>query len=125
MFPLVQLRQFSAAIKVFFGLLVFLPVDSWAGTSTTYTNSSTIQARAGSPANVPLNGITDTNGGTLTLWAFDVDNPGSASGTEEVQVKISYDGGMTFSQPLEWDYYQISTQSYTFGNYTDKAILAT
>jgi len=104
-----------------------------AGTSTTYTNSSTLEAGPGTTpayiADVTLSNVTDTNGGTLTLWAFDIDNPGSATKTEEVTVQISYDGGSTFSSFLEWDYYQVSSETYTFSgtppNYTDKGTIST
>lgn len=77
-----------------------------------------------------LSNVTHTNGGTLTLWAFDIDNPDSTSKTEEVTVQISYDGGLSFSSYLEWDYYQISAETYSWlqndsNFYEDEGILAT
>ncbi len=111
---------------------IFASATSYAGTSNIYTNSSTLEfgpVAVSTIADVTLSNITDTNGGTLTLWAFDIDNPGSGSKTEEVTVQISYDGGSTFSSFLEWDYYQVSIETYRFAagarNYTDKGTIST
>ena len=111
---------------------VFAVTTSYAGTSNIYTNSSTLEFGPEAGTNivdVTLNNVTDTNGGTLTLWAFDIDNPGSGRKTEEVTVQISYNGGSTFSSFLEWDYYQVSNEFYRFAagfdNYTDKGTIST
>jgi len=117
-------------------LLVALSASMFANSvwsqakSVTYTNSSTLEAGSSTgnySADVTLSNVTHTNGGTLTLWAFDIDNPGSSSKTEEVTVQISYDGGSSFSSFLEWDYYQVSTDSYTFtpDTYTDSGPTST
>ena len=111
---------------------IFASATSYAGTSNIYTNSSTLEfgrVAVSNIADVTLSNITDTNGGTLTLWAYDIDNPGSGRKTQEVTVQISYDGGSTFSSFLEWDYYQVSIETYRYAagpsNYTDKGTIST
>ena len=111
---------------------IFASATSYAGTSNIYTNSSTLEfgrVAVSNIADVTLSNITDTNGGTLTLWAYDIDNPGSGRKTQEVTVQISYDGGSTFSSFLEWDYYQVSIETYRYAagasNYADKGTIST
>lgn len=93
--------------------ILMMPVVAGAGTTETFTTSSEAYGGGGDGSNeaiITFSNVTSTNGGILTLYAFDVDNPSSS---EDDVVHISFDDGATWTQ-LRWDYYQIATTSYNW-----------
>lgn len=115
--------------KYFFVFLSTLCLSTaYAGTVTTYDFNSS-SGGPGNPAIIQATGVTSTNGGTLTIYAFDIDNPDRSSATEQVKVYVSYNGGSTWSSALAWDSYQLATRdssgsALTWSNYVNKGIAA-